>query len=59
MDCAADSVAWVPCLSGTYSAESCGSGNPIAEKLVTVVVRRSGDGDWVREQSTFTAATGS
>jgi prepilin-type N-terminal cleavage/methylation domain-containing protein len=49
-------IAW-SCLSGTYSAGSCGSGNPIPEKLVTVVVRRSGGGDWVREQSTFTAAT--
>jgi hypothetical protein len=29
-------------------------------KLVTVVVRKSsGTGDWVREQSTFTLATGS
>jgi prepilin-type N-terminal cleavage/methylation domain-containing protein len=52
-------IAW-SCLSGTYSAGSCGSGNPIPVKLITVVVRKSsGTGDWVREQSTFTLATGS
>jgi Tfp pilus assembly protein PilV len=51
-------IVW-SCISGTYSAGSCGSGNPIPEKLITVVVRKSGGGDWVREQSTFTLATGS
>jgi len=51
-------IAW-SCISGAYSAGSCGSGNPIPEKLVTVVVRKSGGGEWVREQSTFTSATGS
>jgi Tfp pilus assembly protein PilV len=50
-------IAW-SCISGNYSAGSCGAGNPIPQKLVTVVVRRSGRGDWVREQSTFTSATG-
>ena len=48
------------CVSGTYSAGSCGSGNPSPVKLVTVVVRKSSiAGDWVREQSAFTSLTGS
>jgi prepilin-type N-terminal cleavage/methylation domain-containing protein len=51
-------IAW-SCLSGAYSAGSCGAGNPIPVKLVTVVVRKSSGGDWAREQSTFTLATGS
>jgi type II secretory pathway pseudopilin PulG len=38
----------------TTPSVSCSSGQtPI--KLVTVVVRRTGGGDWVREQSTFTS----
>jgi type II secretory pathway pseudopilin PulG len=38
----------------TTPSVSCSSGQtPI--KLVTVVVRRAGGGDWVREQSTFTS----
>jgi len=52
-------ITW-SCLSGTYSAGSCGSSNPIPVKLVTVVVRQSGTtAVLVRQQSTFTSATGS
>jgi Tfp pilus assembly protein PilV len=51
-------ITW-SCISGAYSAGSCGAGNPIPEKLVTVVVRKSSGGEWVREQSTFSSATGS
>jgi prepilin-type N-terminal cleavage/methylation domain-containing protein len=48
------------CLSGSYSAGSCGSGNPIPVKLITVVVRQSGTtAVLVREQGTFTLETGS
>ena len=48
------------CLSGSYSAGSCGSGNPIPVKLITVVVRQSGlTPVLVREQGTFTLETGS
>jgi Tfp pilus assembly protein PilE len=50
------------CPSGTLnlstSPQSCGSGQPLAVKLVTVVVRKSTGGSWVREQSTFTAEAG-
>jgi prepilin-type N-terminal cleavage/methylation domain-containing protein len=52
-------IAW-SCLSGSYSAGSCGASNPIPVKLVTVVVRQSGTtAVLVRQQSTFTAETGS
>lgn len=52
-------IAW-SCLSGTYSAGSCGSTNPIPVKLITVVVRQSGTTPiLVRQQSTFTSVTGS
>jgi Tfp pilus assembly protein PilE len=51
-----------PTASGTLnlstSPQSCGSGQPLAVKLVTVVVRKSTGGTWVREQSTFTAEAG-
>lgn len=40
------------------SPPTCGSGQPLAVKLVTVVVRKSTGGDWVREQSTFSAEAG-
>jgi prepilin-type N-terminal cleavage/methylation domain-containing protein len=51
-------IAW-SCLSGAYSAGSCGSGNPIPVKLITVVVRQSGTTSvLVSQQSTFTSATG-
>jgi prepilin-type N-terminal cleavage/methylation domain-containing protein len=46
------------CATGTYSSGSCSSGqNPV--KVVTVVVRKSSGGTWVREQSAFTSLTGS
>jgi prepilin-type N-terminal cleavage/methylation domain-containing protein len=46
------------CATGTYSSGSCSSGqNPV--KVVTVVVRKSGGGTWLREQSAFTSLTGS
>lgn len=52
-------ITW-SCLSGSYSAGSCGSGNPIPLKLITVVVRQSGTtAVLVREQGTFTLETGS
>jgi Tfp pilus assembly protein PilV len=49
------------CPSGTLSLSpslTCGSGQPLPVKLVTVVVRKSTGGSWVREQSTFTAEAG-
>lgn len=49
------------CPSGTLSLSpslTCGSGQPLPVKLVTVVVRKSTGGNWVREQSTFTAEAG-
>ncbi len=49
------------CPSGTLSVSpslTCGSGQPLPVKLVTVVVRKSTSGDWVREQSTFSAEAG-
>jgi prepilin-type N-terminal cleavage/methylation domain-containing protein len=52
-------IAW-NCLTGTYSAGSCGTGNPIPVKLITLVVRQSGTtAVLVREQGTFTLETGS
>jgi prepilin-type N-terminal cleavage/methylation domain-containing protein len=52
-------IAW-NCLSGTYSAGSCGSSNPIPVKLITIVVRQSGTtATLVRQQATFTSVTGS
>jgi prepilin-type N-terminal cleavage/methylation domain-containing protein len=52
-------IAW-SCLSGTYSAGSCGSSNPIPVKLITLVVRQSGTTSvLVRQQGTFTLETGS
>jgi prepilin-type N-terminal cleavage/methylation domain-containing protein len=49
------------CATGTLSTTpsvSCSTGqNPV--KVVTVVVRKSGGGTWVREQSAFTSLTGS
>lgn len=46
------------CATGTYSSGSCSSGqNPL--KVVTVVVRKTNGGTWVREQSAFTSLTGS
>jgi type II secretory pathway pseudopilin PulG len=49
------------CLSGTLVTTplGCGAGNPSPVKLVTVVVRKTGGGDWLREQSTFSSLTGS
>jgi len=49
------------CVSGTLSTTpslTCSS-QPSPVKLVTVVVRKTSGGDWVREQSTFTSLTGS
>ena len=49
------------CPTGTLSVTpslTCGSGQPLPVKLVTVVVRKSAGGTWVREQSTFTAEAG-
>lgn len=37
---------------------TCGSGEPLPVKLVSVVVRNTNGGSTVREQSTFTAVTG-
>jgi len=57
-----DSFIAYNCTSGTLSTSpslTCGSGQPIPVKLVTVVVRKSTGGTWTREQSTFTALTGS
>ena len=54
-------IAW-NCFSGTLStspAVTCGSGQPSPVKLVTVVVRKTSGGTWVREESTFTSLTGS
>jgi len=55
-----DSFIAYSCVSGTLSTSpsvSCSSGqNPV--KLVTVVVRRSTGGDWVREQSNFNSLVG-
>jgi prepilin-type N-terminal cleavage/methylation domain-containing protein len=56
-----DSFVAYSCISGTLSTSpslTCGSGQPIPVKLVTVVVRKSSGGTWTREQSTFTALTG-
>jgi Tfp pilus assembly protein PilV len=49
------------CVNGTLvtSPLGCGAGNPSPVKLVTVVVRKTSGGDWVREESTFTSLTGS
>jgi type IV pilus modification protein PilV len=52
------------CASGTLATTpslTCGSGQPLPVKLVTVVVRKAATGStsWVREQSTFTGETGS
>jgi type IV pilus modification protein PilV len=50
------------CSSGTFSASpslTCGSGQPLPTKLVTVVVRNTNGGSSVREQSTYTWVTGS
>ena len=50
------------CSSGTLSTSpslTCGSGQPLPTKLVTVVVRNTNGGSSVREQSTFTWVTGS
>ena len=49
------------CSSGTLSLSpslSCGSGQPLPTKLVTVVVRNTNGGSSVREQSTYTWVTG-
>lgn len=43
----------------TSPSLSCGTGEPAPDKLVTVVVRRSTGGIWVREQSAFSSPTGS
>ena len=55
-------IAW-SCFSGTFSSSpspTCGATSPIPVKLITVVVRQSGTtAVLVREQSTFTLATGS
>ena len=49
------------CSSGTLTTSplSCGSGQPLPTKLVTVVVRNTNGGSSVREQSTYTWVTGS
>lgn len=50
------------CPTGTLSVSpslTCGSGQPAPVKLVTVVVRKSTSGDWVREQSIFSSEAGS
>jgi Tfp pilus assembly protein PilV len=48
------------CPTGTLvvATLSCGTNQPLPVKLVTVVVRKSSGGAWVREQSTFTAEAG-
>jgi Tfp pilus assembly protein PilV len=48
------------CPTGTLNLSSmtCGSGQPLPVKLVTVVVRKSTGGTWVREQSIFSAEAG-
>jgi type IV pilus modification protein PilV len=55
-----DSYVAYSCVTGTLSTSpsvSCSSGqNPV--KLVTVVVRNSAGGDWVREQSNFNSLVG-
>jgi type IV pilus modification protein PilV len=54
-------IGW-SCLNGTLSTSpsvTCGATATIPVKLITVVVRKSTGGSWVREQSTFTSATGS
>jgi prepilin-type N-terminal cleavage/methylation domain-containing protein len=55
-------IAW-SCLSGTFSTSpspTCGATATIPLKLITLVVRQSGTtAVLVREQSTFTSATGS
>ena len=50
------------CPSGTLATSpslTCGSGQPLPVKLVSVVVRNTNGGSTVREQSTFTWVTGS
>jgi Tfp pilus assembly protein PilE len=50
------------CPTGTLSVSpslTCGSGQPAPVKLVTVVVRKSTSGNWVREQSIFSTEAGS
>ena len=42
----------------SISPLTCGSGEPLPVKLVSVVVRNTNGGSTVREQSTFTAVTG-
>jgi hypothetical protein len=37
---------------------TCGSGQPAPMKLITVVVRKSSGGTWVRESSDFDALSG-
>jgi type II secretory pathway pseudopilin PulG len=49
-------VAWNCVGGGTLSTSpsvTCGTGNPAPMKLVTVVVRKSSGGTWVREASDF------
>lgn len=42
----------------SISPLTCGSGEPLPVKLVSVVVRNTNGGSTVREQSTFTSVTG-
>lgn len=54
-------IAWNCVGGGTLSTSpsvTCGTGNPAPLKLVTVVVRRSSGGTWVREASDFDALSG-
>jgi type II secretory pathway pseudopilin PulG len=54
-------IAWNCVGGGTLSTSpsvTCGSGQPIPLKLVTVVVRKSSGGTWVREASDFDALSG-
>jgi len=54
-------IAWNCVGGGTLSTSpsvTCGSGQPAPMKLVTVVVRKSSGGTWVRESSDFDALSG-
>jgi prepilin-type N-terminal cleavage/methylation domain-containing protein len=54
-------IAWNCVGGGTLSTSpsvTCGAGQPAPMKLVTVVVRNSSGGDWVRESSDFDALSG-
>jgi Tfp pilus assembly protein PilV len=54
-------IAWNCVGGGTLSTSpsvTCGAGQPAPQKLVTVVVRRSSGGTWIREESDFDALGG-